>query len=75
MIPVAYAADKFGRRKTIQIGAAVYMYVFSGYASRLYHGNQLYVQAWRCTTNGSTEHGYDVSWPILRGQVTSTSLS
>lgn len=26
MIPVAYAADKFGRRKTIQIGAAIYMY-------------------------------------------------
>ncbi|KAF8057404.1 general substrate transporter [Lyophyllum atratum] len=25
MIPVAYAADKFGRRKTIQLGAAVYI--------------------------------------------------
>lgn len=25
MIPVAYAADYFGRRKTIQIGAAIYM--------------------------------------------------
>jgi MFS family permease len=28
MIPVAYLADFFGRRKTIQFGAAVYMYVF-----------------------------------------------
>jgi hypothetical protein len=26
MIPVAYAADFFGRRITIQIGAAIYMY-------------------------------------------------
>lgn len=27
MVPVAYFADKFGRRITIQIGAAVYMHV------------------------------------------------
>lgn len=27
MIPVAYLADRFGRRKTIQFGAAVYMCV------------------------------------------------
>jgi hypothetical protein len=29
MVPVAYIADRFGRRKTIQFGAAVYMSVFA----------------------------------------------
>lgn len=28
MFPVAYCADRFGRRITIQLGAAVYMFVF-----------------------------------------------
>lgn len=27
MFPVAYCADRFGRRITIQLGAAVYMFV------------------------------------------------
>lgn len=66
MFPVAYCADRFGRRITIQLGAAVYMFVFDLVSiTTIFLTSELNQLGGR-TTNRSNQHGHDASWTLFR---------